>query len=286
MAVYKRGYQRYDGPITGHATRMLAMPRAAWKRLFEQRLMIVLLAVACIWPLLCGVFIYVANHAELWSGIGRGMARILEINGRFFLTFMQVQATFSVLLAALAGPGLIAPDLANNALPLYFSRPLSRLDYALARLTTLFGLLSLVTWVPGLVLFGIHAGMAPAGWLWTHWHFAVAIVAGFLVWIAVVSLVALASSAYVKWRLIAGALILGFFFVLAGASEMINGIFRVDWGGLINPTRAAYSIWCSMLGVETPAGLDTPACIMVLSALICALAWILERKLRPVEVIS
>ena len=44
------------------------------------------------------------------------------------------QAVFSVLLAALSGPGLIAPDLANNALPLYFSRPLTRVDYVAARM--------------------------------------------------------------------------------------------------------------------------------------------------------
>ena len=63
---------------------------------------------------------------------------------------------FAVFLAALAGPGLIAPDLANNALPLYFSRPLTRWSYALARLTVLVGMLSVVTWVPGLMLFGLQ----------------------------------------------------------------------------------------------------------------------------------
>ena len=73
---------------------------------------------------------------------------------------MYVQAGFAVFLAALAGPGLIAPDLANNALPLYFSRPLTRWTYALARLTVLMGMLSIVTWIPGLILFGLQVGLA------------------------------------------------------------------------------------------------------------------------------
>jgi hypothetical protein len=57
-------------------------------------------------------------------------AQFIQVDGRFFAIFMYVQAGFAVFLAALAGPGLIAPDLANNALPLYFSRPLTRWSYA------------------------------------------------------------------------------------------------------------------------------------------------------------
>ena len=52
MAVYKRGYQRYQGPIAGRWTRFMVLPRFAWKRLFQQRLIILLMVVAFIWPLL------------------------------------------------------------------------------------------------------------------------------------------------------------------------------------------------------------------------------------------
>ena len=34
MAVYKRGYRRYDGPLADRWTRLLAFPRFAWRRLF------------------------------------------------------------------------------------------------------------------------------------------------------------------------------------------------------------------------------------------------------------
>jgi ABC-2 type transport system permease protein len=286
MAVYKRGYQRYQGPVTGHYARLLALPRFAWQQLFQQRLMVALLALSCLWPLLCAVFIYISNHSELWAGLGGGLKNFLQINGRFFLVFMDVQAGFCILLAALAGPGLIAPDLANNALPLYFSRPLTRVDYVLARMITLAGMLSLVTWVPGLALFGMQVGMAAPGWFGNNWYLGGGLVAGFLVWIAIVSMVALASSAYVKWRLIASALILGFFFLLAGAGKMVNGIFRVEWGSLFNPSMAAYSVWCSLLGQELPEGMELGSSIGALAAIVVVLALVLERKLRPVEVIS
>lgn len=285
MAVYKRGYQRYRGPLTGHWTRLLALPRFAWERLFQQRLVVVFLVVALVWPLLCAGFIYIANHSELWAGLGPGAAKFLEINGRFFIVFMNLQAVFAVLLAALAGPGLIAPDLANNALQLYFSRPLSRPDYVLARLLVLVGILSLVTWAPGLALFGMQTGMAGWSWFSAHWRLGAGIFAGFLMWILIVSLVALACSAYVKWRVVAGALVLGFFFVLAGAAEIVNAVFRVTWASVLNPARAMNRIWCAMLDVEPPQGPDTPECIAMVVVLAVLLVLVLERKLRPVEVI-
>jgi len=213
------------------------------------------------------------------------LPRLLEVTPTTFLVFMNVQALFAVVLASLAGPGLIAPDLANNALPLYFSRPLSRADYVLARLLVLVGMLSLITWVPGLVLFWLQSGMA--GWTWfsANWRVGSGVFAGFLIWIVIVSLVALAGSAYVKWRIIGGAVVLGFFFVLAGAGQMVNAIFRVSWGWMMNPAMAANRIWCSLLDVAAPPDLSLSGCIAMLSLLSVFLVVVLERKLRAVEVI-
>ena len=175
MAVYKRGYRRYSGPLTGRWTRFLVLPRYAWRRLYQQRLVLLLTILAFVWPLLCAGFIYLTNHAELLQGLDQEFRQFIQVDGRFFSIFMYVQAGFAVFLAALAGPSLIAPDLANNALPLYFSRPLTRWTYALARLTVLVGMLSIVTWVPGLILFGLQVdwpegrGSGPTGRLAPAW---------------------------------------------------------------------------------------------------------------------
>ena len=173
------------------------------------------------------------------------------MNGQFFAIFMYVQAGFAVILAALAGPGLLAPDLANNALPLYFSRPLTRWSYALARLTVLVGMLSVVTWVPGLLLFGLQVGLAGPWWFWSNWTLGAGMVAGFLLWMLVLSLVAMASSAYVKWRVVAAAVSLAFFFILSGVAVMIDNVFRVNWGHLIDPAWSVNQVWCALLGVDS-----------------------------------
>jgi ABC-2 type transport system permease protein len=265
---------------------VLVLPRFAWRRLFQQRLVLILMIASLIWPLLCGLFIYLSNRLDLLQSLPGDIKNMLAINGKFFLIFMNVQSVFSVLLAALAGPGLIAPDLANNALPLYFSRPMTRVDYVAARIATLVGLLSLVTWLPGVLLFWMQAGMAGWTWFTKNWYLGAGILCGFGAWILVVSLVALACSAYVKWRIVAGGLVLGFFFVLAGVGQIMNAVLRVDWGSLLNPTQSMNIIWSAMLGVEPPSGPGVWVCAGVLIALAVLLGLVLERKLRAVEVIS
>ena len=268
----------------------MVLPRFAWQRIFQQRLVVLLVVVAMIWPLLCAMFIYVSNHADLLKGLGPQFRSFIEVTGSFFIAFMTFQSSLAVVLAAITGPGLIAPDVANNALPLYFSRPLTRSDYALGRLVTLFGLLALVTWIPGLLLFSMQVAMASPEWVRLNWRFGFGMVAGFALWILLVSLVAMASSAYARVKAVSGGLVLGFFFILSGLSGMINGIYRVTWGNALSPTWATSRIWYALLKVDpnTPRmeGPGVMPCALVLLSIMLLLVWVIERKLRPVEVIA
>jgi len=286
VSVYKRGYERYSGPLTSPWERFLVLPRYAWRRLYQQRLVLLLTMLSFVWPLLCAAFIYLTNHAELLQGLDPEFRQFIQVNGRFFSIFMYVQAGFAVFIAALAGPGLIAPDLANNALPLYFSRPLTRWAYALARLTVLVGMLSVVTWVPGLILFALQVGLAGASWLRANWMLGVGMISGFLVWLVILSLVAMASSAYVRWRVVAAAVSLAFFFILSGVAEMIDQVLRVSWGHIIDPAWAVNQVWCALLGVDPPEGPGAGASAVALAAMVLLLVLVIERKLRPVEIVS
>ena len=263
----------------------MVLPRYAWKRLYEQRLVLLLTMVSFIWPLLCAGFIYLTNHVELLQGLDKDFLSFIQVNGRFFSVFMYVQAGFAVFLAALAGPSLIAPDLSNNALPLYFSRPLTRWSYALARLTVIIGMLSVVTWIPGLLLFGLQVGLAGGWWFLANWTLGAAVVIGFLLWLLILGLVAMASSAYVKWRVVAGAVSLAFFFILSGVSEMIDLVFRVNWGHVLDPAWAVNRVWSTLLGVEPLDGPGAGASMVALAAFVLLLVLVIERKLRPVEVV-
>jgi ABC-2 type transport system permease protein len=286
MSVYKRGYEKYRGTLRGRRARFMVLPRHTWRQLFRQRLVVLLMAVAMIYPLLSVLYIYLSNNTDLLAGFSGPFQSILAIDPAFFMTFMNTQAVFAVFLAALAGPGLIAPDLADNALQLYFSRPLTRLEYVAARLVTLFCLLSLVTWIPGLLLFGMQSGMAEPSWFSAHWKLAGGLTAGLILWVLLVSLVALTGSAYAKLKVIAGGMVLGFFFIPGGVAMMINGVFRSTWGHLLNPAWTVRRLWHALLTVDAPEGPGIAISLLAVAATIVLLALVLERKLRPVEVAS
>lgn len=286
MAVYKRGYQRYNGSMTGRWTRLLVLPGYEWRNLLKKRLMVSLLIMAMFWPLFCIASIYISNYAELLLSFGPEFKKFLQIDSRFFLLFMWIQGVFSILISVFAGPSLIAPDLSNNALQLYFSRPFSRAEYVLSRLIVLLGLLSLVTWVPGLMLFSLQSGMA--GWTWfvNNWNLGLGVFIGLLLWILLVSLVAMAGSAYVRRRVMAEALILGVIFVLPVGTRIFNTVFNMMWASLLNPVQIMDQICRWLLGATPESGPTVFQCWLAVLVMIALLLTVLRRKLRPVEVVS
>ena len=84
--------------------------------------------------------------------------------------------------------------------------------------------------------------------------------------------------------MVAAAVSLAFFFILAGVAEMIDNVLRVRWGHIIDPAWTVNRVWCTLLGVDAPRGPGAGASAWALAALLLVL--VIERKLRPVEVVS
>src|SRR5581483_7191800 len=181
---------------------------------------------------------------------------------------------------------LISPDLANNALPLYFCRPFSRAEYVLGKFCAIAWLMSLITWIPGLILFLIEVGLSGPAWGWTHLYLARGILFGSLAYILVYSFIGLALSAWVKWKPIAGALVLGTFFLGAGFGAAINAVLRTKNGYYID-TGHMLNLFMGTL-FRVPAGDDevsSVAAVMQLLAVGALCLWLLAKKTRAFEVV-
>jgi len=74
--------------------------------------------------------------------------------------------------------------------------------------------------------------------------------------------------------------------ILTGVAEMINNVFRVTWGHVIDPAWSVNRVWCALLGVEPPEGPGAAASAWALAVTVLLLVLVIERKLRPVEVVS
>lgn len=236
MAVYKRRYNSYTGSLTPQWSRFFVLTRFALADLFKSRFFVLLL-ILCMVPLLFAAgYIFVANNKtlQLLMQARSEIGNFFKVENDFFIVLMIVQAEAAFLLNCWVGPVLISGDLTNGALPLFLSRPFSRPDYVLGKLGVLGLLLSAVTWVPGLLLFGLQSSLAHNGWFWSHLWMVIPIVFCSLIWILALSLLSLAVSAWVKLRIVATGVTFIIFFVPAGLGEMFNHIMGTYWGALLN----------------------------------------------------
>jgi ABC-type transport system involved in multi-copper enzyme maturation permease subunit len=162
MPIFDQGYQHWDGPLSGHAWRWLAITRHGIRVQMKNRILRLLLLFAWLPALALVVAVALWGLAEQGSASVLGFLRSILpadvlLEPRAYRTtlwtlayaqFFKFQMFFIMLLVVVAGPGLISRDLRFNALPLYFSRPLTRLDYFLGKLGVIGALVAAVAVVP------------------------------------------------------------------------------------------------------------------------------------------
>jgi len=285
MAVYKRTYKGYSGPLTPTWSRFLILPRYSYSRLFQSKFLILFQVACMIFPIGCAGFIYLSHNLSFLKSFNVQAGNFLDVNGNFFLYFCNFQAAMAYLMTAFVGPSLVSPDLVNNALPLYFCRPFSRTEYVAGKMSVLMFLLSMITWVPGLILFAIQSSLA--GWEWTmaNLWIAEAILLAMLVWCTILSLIAMAISAWVRWKVAAGALILGVFFAGAGFGAAINAVMRTKYGTLIDLAQVNFIVWSPLFHHDAASGVALSDAWMALAGACAICLWLLSKKVRAFEVI-
>jgi ABC-2 type transport system permease protein len=159
---------------------------------------------------------------------------LLPIDASFFQFFVNLQGGLAFFVTLLVGPPLVSRDLRNNALPLYLCRPFSRTEYVVGKMSVLVFLLSLITWIPQLLLFIFQSSLEGGRWFIENLWIGSAIFIGSFVWILILALLSQAISALVKWRVVASAALLAVFFIPSVFGEVINQIFLTRWGSIIS----------------------------------------------------
>ena len=309
MAVYEHLYGAYEGESQTSWSRFLVIPRYALREVFKSKLFTTIFILCFIYPLIATIIVYLHHNANALALLQINVRELLPIDASFFRTFLEVQGGFAFILTVLVAPPLISRDLSNNALPLYLSRPLSRTEYVLGKMAVVAFLLSLVTWIPGLILFLFQASLAGLPWLWSNLWMIGSIFVGSMAWIILLSLLALAVSSLVKWRVVASGALLGMFFVPSAFGQIINQLFLTRAGHLISMWATMNSIWRGLFGLfERETGRITGKVVhpiydgqfldialfepplwaswLVIIAVCSICVWLLSYKVRAYEVIK
>lgn len=289
MALHKRVYRPYEGPLTAERWRFLVVSRYGLQELVESRVLVAFVVMCQVPFLVEAAGIYIAN-----SPAARALLQVGGLPHRmsteFFAVALAIQGTLAFLLTAWVAPVLVSPDLVNGALPLYLSRAFSRADYVLGKAVVMLSVLSLITWVPGLTLFILQAGLAEPSWIGANLRVAGAIFAGAWIWITVLTLLGLALSASIRWRLVASGALFGVFFMGSAFGEAWYAVLRDPWGRTANLPYVVGVVWRDLFGIVMPGEptVDVPTWAAALAlASTCALSvWLLDLRLRAREVVS
>lgn len=287
MAVYEHSYKPYEGQLTPAWSRFLVIPRYAYQDLFKYKTFIALFVLCYVFPLLSLIAIYLHHNTSALQIFGASPSDIVPINEWFFYIFTSIQTSLAFIFTVIIGPVLVSRDLANNALPLYLCRPFSRFEYIIGKMSVLLILLSLVTWVPGLLLFLFQAYLEGGTWLGDNLYLATAIFTVSAVWLVMLSLLSLAFSAWIKWRTAASAAIFAIFLIPLPIGFVIQGMFRTTKGHLLNLGMAWNVLSWDLFGInedEIMFSVGEAWMVFAVYAAVCLL--MLWRRVRAYEVIS
>ena len=149
MPIHDHSYRHWEGELRSHAFRWWVITREGLRIILRRKLFLIfILAPAAISYLVHGVIIYVVTAYKGTIPIGS-----LNIDAKFFFNFFNWQTFYVAMICVFGGSGLIANDLKNNALQLYFSKSLTRRDYLVGKVAVIMVLMGFVTLVPGTLLF-------------------------------------------------------------------------------------------------------------------------------------
>lgn len=230
--IYDIGYRRYDGPRLGRRGAISAIVGAGLRAVFglgrsgRSKILPWGSVILALLPAVVAIAIRVlaGNIIELYNY----QNYLWEIGGLLPI-FLAAQA-----------PELAVNDMRQRVLPLYFSRPISRLDYVVAKLGALtIGLLAL-TLLPVLLLFlgRVLAAEDVVGALGDELGFLPAILGNGLLYAVVLASIGLAICSLSARRAYAAAAILAIFLVGSVMSTTLTEL----GGGLQDLAPFAYPL--------------------------------------------
>lgn len=289
MSVYKHDYRTYTGKVTPLWTRVLVLARYGLAEIWSSKITVGLFTLSLVPALIFLIGIYLANNPLARLLIMRRNAPALAMNAFFFLKVLEFQSWPALALTSWIAPRLITFDLADNALPILLSHPISRFGYLLGKFLALIASLSLVTWVPCLTLFAYQSYAAQDHWAMNNMTIAAGLLAGSLIWIGFLSLLGLALSSWVKWRAVATGIIFAAILVPGGIGGIVTSILRTKWGLLLNIPVIMTELWQRLLGAPDVIGprqsLPSTA-ILGMLALACLVSLaMLNKRIRAREVV-
>lgn len=280
MPIHDQGYRRYGGRREAHGRTWWVIARAGLMERLRERKFLGLLLVAWLPFLVRTVQLYIAANYQQ-------TAQFLGPSAALFREFLQQQGIFVFFITMYVGAGLIANDRRANALQIYLSKPLSRVDYVVGKLATLVIFLIGVTWVPGILLLLMQMMFAGnLAFLKANLFLFPAITAYAAVAVMMASFSMLALSSLSKSRRFVAVMYAGLIFFTAAMYQALRAITSSRAWAVISPGDVLDVFADVIFRNQTTLPIPFPVAVVVLVLLLGGSVLVLERRVRGVEVVT
>lgn len=217
-SIYDLGYRHYEGVRVGRRGTLLTLYTHGLRACFGLGRR----ATSKIFPWALAIFAFVPAIIQLGVGaIVSGFDQKIELfKHEDYFTYVRI---ILVLFCAAVASELVGKDQRNRTLSLYFSRAVSRFDYAFAKLAALTSAMLVLTLGPQLLLF-IGNGMAAddlGGYTSDNWDLVFPIVAGSFLVSAVIASVGLCIASSLPRRAYSTAAIVGTFILTLSIAHIL-----------------------------------------------------------------
>ena len=279
MPIHDQSYRRYAGDRKPEGRAWTVIASAGIRNMLGKRKFLGLLIVAWLPFVVRAVMMYFAANFPQMS--------MIAPSPETFRQFLDQQGIWTFFITIFTGAGLIANDLRANALQIYLSKPLSRFEYIAGKFAVLAFFLLLVTWLPATMLLVIQVVFAGnLTFLAAHLFLIPAILVATGIETIVLCFVMLALSSLSKSARFVGIMYAG---MVLFTHALYGVVFVV--------TRNTNFSWISLTGnlqhlgdviFRVPPRYDTPAWVtmLALAVIIGVAAFVLERRVRGVEVVT
>jgi len=279
MPIHDQGYRRYAGSRAAVGRSWQVITRAGIRNVLSKRSFIALMLMA--WSP------FVVRAVQIYIAANFSQASFLAPKAEMFREFLGQQGIFVFFVTIYIGAGLIANDRRANALQVYLSKPLTRAEYVAGKLAILFLFLVTVTWLPAITLLIIQIMFAGSFTFFRENIFLLPAITLFsLLQVLVASCTMLALSSMSKSSRFVGIMYAGLIFFTSALFNAIRGITGRTSFAWISPTETLEQIGNMIFRLEPRFDLPPLAAIVTLAVLIAGSAWILERRVRGIEVVQ
>jgi ABC-type transport system involved in multi-copper enzyme maturation permease subunit len=278
MPIHDQGYRRYEGTRTQLGRAWWIIARTQLLAAVRYRPFVFLLLFSWAPFVVRGVQIYLASSFQQVS--------MLAASATTFRDFLDQQGLF-VFLVTIALGGAIADDRRANALQLYLSRPLARIDYIVGRLVPVLACILGVTFVPAVLLLLLQVAFSGSTTFVQQNLFLLPAITLVSLTEALLSAFAvLALSSLSKSRRFVSIMYAGIIFFTSAMHQVLRQITGSRAWAAIAPGDMVDVVGDAVFRVRAQPPVPVFAAVLVIVGVIAASIWILERRVRPVEIVA